>query len=172
MKKTLLFSTLLLSSSLLFASENIAIKNPGFEDGLNAWTLNKGLESDVSVTKEAANTGEGGVRISDQSATEYIRLIAQNVRVEAGKTYKLRFFVNQRSGNSANVHFWFLDSYEEQIEPRSIMGPPEETAPGWKEYEIVVKAPENASYAEIHIQSNRTAIGVTDFDDFVFEKLD
>jgi hypothetical protein len=172
MKILRFLSVLLFVSAPVFAAEIIAIKNPGFEDGLNAWTLDKGQESDVGPTKEAAKTGETGLRVSDQSETEYIRLIAQNVRVEAGKTYKLRFFVNQRTGSGANVHFWFLDSYEEPIEPRTVLGPPAETVPGWKEYESVIKAPENASYAEIHIQSNRAAVGVTDFDDFVFEQLD
>jgi hypothetical protein len=172
MKMPRLLSLLILISLPVLAAEVIAIKNPGFEDGLNAWTLNKGQESNVSLTKEGSNTGEAGLRISDQSETDYIRLVAQNVRVEAGKTYKLRFFVNQRTGSSANVHFWFLDSYEEPIEPRTIAGPPFETAPGWKEYEIVMKAPADASYAEIHIQSNRLGVGVTDFDDFVLEQLD
>ncbi|MEX1119745.1 MAG: carbohydrate binding domain-containing protein [Terrimicrobiaceae bacterium] len=173
MKKTHIFPILLFAgTSILTAAEPIPIKNPGFEKGFDAWTLDKGLESEGTVIKEAARTGEAGFRHADASPTEYVRLISQNVRVKAGKTYKLRFFANQHSGHSANVHFWFLDSFEEAIEPRFIKGPPEEQKPEWVEYEIVAKAPDNAEYAEIHIQSNRAGVGVVDFDDFVLEQVD
>ncbi len=173
MKSIHIFPILVLTgTSLLSAAEQISIKNPGFEQGLDGWTLDKGTESEATVIKEAAHTGEAGFRHADQSPTEYVRLISQNVRVKAGKTYKLKFFSNQQSGHSANVHFWFLDGYEEAIEPRFIKGPPEEQTPGWFAYEIVAKAPDNAEFAEIHIQSNRAGVGVVDFDDFEFEQLD
>jgi len=168
-----IFSVLFfMGTSLISASEQVPLKNAGFEQGLDGWTLDKGLETEATFIKEAAHTGEAGFRQADQSATEYVRLIAQNVRVKAGKTYRLRFFSNQQSGHSANVHFWFLDSYEEAIEPRLINGPPQEQAPGWVAYEIVAKAPDNAEFAEIHIQSNRVGVGVVDFDDFELEQLD
>ncbi len=168
----LLCLLLFTGASFSSAAEQIPLKNPGFEQGLDGWTLDKGAASEATVIKEAAHTGEAGFRHADQSTTEYVRLIAQNVRVKPGKTYKLRFFSNQQSGHSANVHFWFLDSFEEPIEPRMIKGPPEKQAPGWSAYEIVAKAPDNAEYAEIHIQSNRIGVGIVDFDDFELEQLD
>lgn len=147
------------------------VQNPGFEEGMVSWTATKGPEGSVTLSKDAAHGGEAGLRVVDPNETDFLRVEAERIRAVPGKTYRLTFWSNQVDGHTANVHFFFLDMNGERIEPRVIRGAVEGTT-GWKEFEIVAKAPENASEIAIDIQSNRVGVGTVDFDDFAISELD
>ena len=148
-----------------------ALPNPGFESGMEGWTLSKGSPEQAVIVPEAAREGKAGLRVSDPSETEYVRVEGPRLPAQPGKTYRLEFWTNQLSGHGANVHFWFLDSAGEKIEPRMIAGS-KEGATGWERFEIVAKAPANAAEVAADIQTNRVGVGVFYFDAFSLNRVE
>lgn len=151
----------------------LPLPNPGFEAGKNSWADDKGSSQ---VTAEAAHTGQGGLRVEDPDAENYVRVISEAVPVVPGKKYQLHFAARQLSGHGVNAILWFLNGEGELIEAvdgsRLLAGPPENDNKDWQEFSVSGLAPKNAVSAQVHVQSNRVAIGVVDFDDFRLEQID
>lgn len=174
MKKTfLLLMGCLIPMVCARAQTALPLTNPDFEDGKTGWTDTKGTSQ---VTTEAARSGKAGLRVTDEDPKNYIRVISQSVPVKPGKRYQLRFSARQVSGHGVNAILWFLDDDGNLIRSadgiRLLAGPPEDDNTAWREFIITGVAPENAAAAQVHIQSNRIAIAVVDFDDFRLERLD
>jgi len=170
--KTVLLAGLIPLASL-FAETEIAVANAGFEEGKKGWTDDKGT---TQVLKEAANKGEGGLRIVDNSDQDYVRVVSDPIKIVPGKTYRLECMFNQVSGHGVNSILWFLDKDQEIIAlpdgGRHLIRP-SDTSKGWEKMSVEGKAPENAVYAQIHVQSNRIATDTTvDWDEFTLKQLD
>ncbi len=150
----------------------VPLMNPQFEEGKKAWFDDKGSSQ---VLKEAAFEGEGGLRVVDPNETDYVRVMSEPEKVIPGKTYTLEFMVNQVSGHGVNAILWFLDSDREIIpwpdDSRLLVGPVDGKT-GWEKLSISGTAPANAAYAQVHVQSNRIAVGTVDFDNFVLTQKD
>lgn len=157
----------------LLAETEIAVVNAGFEEGKKGWSDDKGS---AQVLKEAAHKGEGGLRIVDNSEQEYVRVTSDPIKITPGKTYRLECTFNQVSGHGVNSILWFLDK-DQEIIPLPDGGRhlirPSDTSKGWEKMSVEGKAPDNAVYARIHIQSNRIATNTTvDWDEFTLKQLD
>ncbi len=162
----------LLPLAPLFAEAEVPIINGGFEEGKKAWTDDKGT---TQVTKEAANKGEGGLRVLDASETDYIRVVSEPVKINPEKTYRLDCMVNQVSGHGANAILWFLDKDQEIIpwpDGGRLLIRPADGVTGWEKLSVEGRAPANAAYAQVHVQSNRIAIATVDWDEFTLKQLD
>lgn len=161
-----------LTGSVL-AGTVLPLVNPSFEDGKKGWTDDKGSSQ---VVAEAAHSGEKGLRIHDEDAENYVRVISGAVPVIPGQRYQLHFFARQVSGHGVNAILWFLDDEDNLIQAtdgtRLLAGPPENDNTEWQEFTITGVAPKNAVTAQVYVQSNRVAIGVVDFDDFRLEQID
>jgi len=126
----------LLPVAPLFAEAEIAVPNAGFEEGKKGWTDDKG---DTAVVKEAVNTGEGGLRIVDNSDQDYVRVISSPVKITPGKTYRLDCIFNQVSGHGVNSILWFLDKDEEIIpwpDGSRLLIRPSDTSKGWEKMSV------------------------------------
>jgi hypothetical protein len=156
-----------------FAETDIAVPNAGFEEGKKGWTDDKGTSQ---VLKEAAQTGEGGLRIVDNSEQDYVRVVSDPISITPGKTYRLECSFNQVAGHGVNAILWFLDKDQEIIpwpDGSRLLIRPSDTSKGWEKLSVEGKAPANAAYAQIHIQSNRIATDTTvDWDDVTLKQLD
>ena len=155
-----------------FAGTPITVANPGFEEGKKAWTDDKGASE---VTKEAAHSGNAGLRVVDPNLTDYNRVISEPVTITPGKTYRLDMMVRQMQSHGINGILWFLDENKKIIpwpDGSRLLIRPADEATGWEKLGVEGKAPANAVYAEIHIQSNRMAAATVDFDDITLTQLD
>lgn len=153
-------------------ANSLTIVNPGFEDGKKGWTDDKGAST---VTKEAAQKGEGGLRVVDTNETDYVRVISDPIPVTPGKTYELECLFNQVSGHGVNAILWFLDKDKEIIpwpDGGRLLIRPSDVSKGWEKMGVKGKAPENAVYAQIHVQSNRIAVATVDWDEFTLKQVD
>lgn len=162
----------LLPLAPLFAETDVPIINNGFEEGKKAWTDDKGTSQ---VSKEAANKGEGGLRVVDTSDTEFSRVISEPIKITPGKTYRLDCMVNQVSGHGINAILWFLDKDQEIVpwpDGGRLLIRAADGAVGWEKLGVEGTAPENAVYAQVHVQSNRIAVATVDFDEFTLKQLD
>jgi hypothetical protein len=170
-KSVLLAGVLPLTS--LLAEKEIAVANPGFEQGKKNWTDDKGTSQ---VLKEAAQTGDAGLRIVDNSEQDYVRVISDPIPITPGKTYRLEASFNQVAGHGVNAILWFLDKDEKIIpwpDGGRLLIRPSDTSKGWERMGVDGRAPDNAAFAQIHIQSNRIATDtVVDWDDFTLKQLD
>ena len=157
----------------LFAETEIAIANAGFEAGKKGWTDDKGS---TQVLKEAANKGEAGLRVVDNSDQDYVRVVSDPIQITPGKTYRLECTFNQVSGHGVNSILWFLDKDNEIIpwpDGGRLLIRPSDTSKGWEKMSVEGTAPANAVAAQIHIQSNRIATNTTvDWDEFTLKQLD
>lgn len=155
-----------------FAGTPITVMNPGFEEGKKAWTDDKGTSE---VTKEAAHSGNAGLRVVDPNLTDYNRVISEAITITPGKTYRLDMMVRQMQSHGINGILWFLDENKKIIpwpDGSRLLIRPADEATGWEKLGVEGKAPANAVYAEIHIQSNRMAAATVDFDDITLTQLD
>lgn len=163
----------LLSLASLFAETEIAVPNAGFEAGKKGWTDDKGS---TQVSKEAANKGGAGLRVVDNSAQDYVRVVSGSIKITPEKTYRLECMFNQVAGHGVNAILWFLDKNNEIIpwpDGGRLLIRPSDTSKGWEKMSVEGKAPANAVYAQIHIQSNRIATNTTvDWDEFTLKQLD
>lgn len=162
-----------LAAAPLFASTPVTILNPGFEEGKKAWTDDKGQES--LVIKEAAHSGNLGLRVVDPNLTDYNRVISDPIKITPGKSYRLEMMVRQVKSHGINGILWFLDENKKIIpwpDGSRLLIRPADEATGWEKLGVEGKAPENAVYASIHIQSNRMAEATVDFDDITLTQLD
>jgi hypothetical protein len=167
------FLAVLLPLVPLGAETEMAVTNAGFEEGRKGWTDDKGA---AQVLKEAAFQGAAGLRIVDTSAEDYVRVISDPIKVTPGKTYRLECQFNQVAGHGVNAILWFLDQEEEIIpwpDGGRLLIRPSDTSKGWEKLSVDGKAPANAAFAQIHIQSNRIATDTTvDWDEITLKQLD
>ncbi len=169
--KIALFASLLPMASI-FAGTPVPVVNPGFEEGKKAWTDDKGTSA---VTKEAAHSGNAGLRVVDPNLTDYNRVVSEPIKITPGKTYRLDMMVRQVQSHGVNGILWFLDAEQEIIpwpDGSRLLIRPADEATGWEKLGVEGKAPANAVYAQIHIQSNRMAAATVDFDDVTLTQLD
>ena len=162
----------LLPLTQLSAESVVPILNNGFEEGKKAWTDDKGT---AQVTKEAANKGQGGLRVVDTDETDYIRVVSEPVKITPEKTYRLDCMVNQVSGHGTNAILWFLDQDQKIIpwpDGGRLLIRPADGVTGWENLSVEGRAPAGAVYAQVHVQSNRIAIATVDWDEFTLKQLD
>lgn len=162
----------LLAAVSASAGTPVTVLNPGFEEGKKAWTDDKGTSE---VTKEAAHSGNAGLRVVDPNLTDYNRVISEPVKITPGKTYRLEMMIRQMQSHGINGILWFLDENKKIIpwpDGSRLLIRPKDEATGWEKLGVEGKAPDNAVYAEIHIQSNRMAAATVDFDDITLTQLD
>jgi hypothetical protein len=169
---TALIAGLLPLASLL-AETDIAVANAGFEEGKKGWTEDKGT---AQVLKEAAYKGEAGLRIVDNSEQDYVRVVSDPIKITPGKSYRLECSFNQVAGHGVNSILWFLDKDTEIIpwpDGGRLLIRPSDTSKGWEKMSVEGKAPANAVYAQIHVQSNRIATNTTvDWDEITLKQID
>jgi hypothetical protein len=155
-----------------WAGAPVAIPNGDFEKGMEGWTVDKGT---ASTSPEAVRSGKQGLRIVDNSETEYVRVISESIPATPGATYTLSVWFNQIAGHGVNALLWFADASDDLINPDGdrMMIRPADTDKGWMQRTVTAKAPANAVAMRVHVQSNRIATGATvDFDDFALTKED
>jgi len=155
--------------STAFAQSELALRNPGFEEGNKWWALVDEGISEV-VPDAAHGDGANGLRITDESDNAGASVFSQLMPAKPGATYTLSFWGRYLRGNGIAVSLVFYDS------DKKIVGDPLEQSKSsvtlaegtteWTQFSVNGVAPANAETLRIWIHSFYAAKPIGDVDDF------
>lgn len=167
-----LFSLLLGSApALLPAQEDaLALINPGFEAGIEGWTVS-GTSSpeNVQVTEEAAMAGSKGLKLQDTDGDHAYRVSSSPVAIEPGGDYQVNFQGNsEQNGGGIGVAMVFYDAANSELNPITVPKVwPACLVKDKSYFSIRAIAPEGAKSLRIVITSFSAPGGEAIVDDFV-----
>lgn len=162
-----------LAASLLLAFASAGaqeVPNGGFEQDLTDW--NTGGDRDMTVAvKDAARTGQLGVRVTDESDGQGSSVTSLPVEALPGTQYELSCWGRGVSGTGGvGVYLRFLNESGGRIGKDSTVTVPAEVKE-WKSYSVKNTAPEGAVSAVVWIHSYARDTPVVDLDDFVLKAV-
>ncbi len=166
MAKWLTFSLL-----LAFASAGAQeFPNGGFEQDLTDW--NTGGDRDMTMAiKEAARTGQLGVRVTDESDGQGSSVTSLPMEALPGTEYELTWWGRGGSGSGGvGVYLRFLNEAGKGTGKDRVVTVPAE-AKEWKAYSVKGTAPESAVSVVVWIHSYAKDTPVVDLDDFVLKAV-
>ncbi len=160
----------LLACLPLVAAEPLPLVNPGFEQGLTGWKLEDAGMS--SLSQEQAATGKASLKVVDASEKDGSNAVATPVEVNGVGVYRLRGKAWPVSGAGCGIYVRALDKNGQVIGKGDEFqrGAPTE-AGGWRNFEIMIDAPEGTAALQLWIHSYGAAQVVCYLDDFAFEQL-
>ncbi len=163
--KLLLAACLLLPASLLRAQ---LLTNPGFESGLDDWTVTE-KTSISSSTAEAAYEGKAGLRINDESADSGANIASSRFDVTPGQKITLKFMARSPNGTIASVSILPYGSSSQPLLDEKGRPPTNvviKQSSDWAHYAVEYVVPQEASAFTISIRSWSTPTGIVDLDNF------
>ncbi len=144
---------------LTLASTSVAttidIPNTGFEDRLAGWsTTNDNMMT--SVVREAAFSGELGVRVTDLDNEAGSSLASKHFAASPGATYSLSFRGCVREFDSISVYIQFLDANRRILnradKDNEIFVRLKSDANKWRAYTVKGVAPNDARFGRIWVR--------------------
>lgn len=163
--KAILACLSLASVSCLHAQ---VLSNPGFESGMEGWKSTEKTPI-TSVAKEAAHTGEMGLRVNDQSETDGARFSSDAFTVSPGQKVTISFWARSPQGDVAAVSLQPLGARNRPIMDEKGQAPLVigiRTSTDWKQYNGSYTVPDEAESMVITVRSWSKSKGVIDIDDF------
>ncbi|HCE43029.1 MAG TPA: hypothetical protein DET40_05740 [Lentisphaeria bacterium] len=144
------------------------LQNPGFEDGLEGWTLGR-EDAGISVANpEAARTGKVGLRITDKSSKEGSSLYSKAFPAVPDKEYRAQCYARCVKGTGGSgMYLQFLDENGKEInsgnsEVTSLAG-----VRDWTKSEVSAYAPDKTVSVRIWFHSYGSAVVTEDIDDVI-----
>ncbi len=148
----------------------------GFEESGKGWTQPKLQTTGVAFLKEAAKTGEKGLRVTDGDAATDIQVTAPPVPAEPGRKYRVAFSGrNVDGGRGLNVFIRFLDKDGKHIilpEGHRYHFMITEEHREWGRFEFDGVSPAGTAFAEVYIRTNKIAVITADIDDVEIRQVD
>ena len=168
MKK--IFTILSITSSLVFATAQNLVQNPGFETGtLAPWAAGWNTAYSAPSVAADAHTGAFGANYAATGTTGFY----QNVNVTAGQQYTLSFWHKiSGTGNGARIWSNFLDAGDNPInlaadasnDPlrnNNLYLPKNGT---WQQKVVTFTVPANATRLQLHVRAyNNSNVSFDDF---------
>lgn len=150
----------------------LTFPNPGFEE-TSGWSA---VDAPMAMLlKEAAHTGEVGLRIVDKSRTTGSAARSSHIPVEGGTTYALRFWSKAVAQTGVAVYLDFFNAERKMVTTQARRNQIAFTVPGsqttWKQFTVVAQAPEDATTLTAWVHSYNGAVASADFDDFSLARL-
>jgi hypothetical protein len=164
---------LLFASATCLAAENAIVpwENAGFEQNLDAWTVQRG---NFSTPAEAAHEGKAGLRID---ATENATLNYPLIPVDGMKKYRLRLWIRGSVNSLASVSISFQEGSGKAMDLENANDYKKALPTGkeWKEFSFEFTPPESASVLHFKLgvwpKKDATAFDVIDIDGISLEEL-
>ena len=149
---------------------------PGDVEDPTMWTNGEDDSGMTSFAPEAARQGKLGLRVVDESVKQGSNCQSVPIPVTEGKTYELRFWGRNLSGEGIGVYLHFQDATGRTLNnerPNQIISslPPEQNS--WGEFKLHGIAPAGAATLSVWIHSYIASRVSAEYDDFqVFELTD
>ena len=173
-QKFLPLLTVICLSATALAGEQLPLKNPGFEEGLDGWIL---LEQDLpkpmtSVDSVSAHSGSAGLRVNDQDKQKGSSLVSQPLPAEPGRTYRVHFFARASADDKGAVYLRFYDANRKILNLENLPKAQLTASTDWKKYDFDAVSPDETVSLGIWIHTWTGATGVMEVDDFSVEVSD
>lgn len=151
---------------LAFASAGAQeVANGGFEQDLTDWDTRGDRDMTLAI-KEAARTGQFGVRVTDESDGQGSSVTSLPMEALPGTQYEVSCWGRGVSGSGGvGVYLRFLNEGGGRVGKDNAVTVPAEVKE-WKSYSVKNTAPEGAVSAVIWIHSYAKDTPVVDLDDF------
>nr|WP_321453336.1 chitobiase/beta-hexosaminidase C-terminal domain-containing protein [uncultured Carboxylicivirga sp.] len=172
MKKSLLFSLILLLAVSLGVKAQNLVTNPSFENWEDANTPT-GWDKAENLTQESTIVKDGQYSVKQTAGTKDIM---QVISVEEGKSYVLSYYYLDNDVN-AKSRIWStwrdagnaeVNANNSEMKPNSYS----EDNAEWQQFSAIVKAPAGATsmYLEVRSYNDNDKGGVIYYDNFILEE--
>ncbi|NLF17702.1 MAG: hypothetical protein GX595_10660 [Lentisphaerae bacterium] len=151
----------------------LPLPNAGFEEGLAGWADSSKAPMGT-VTPEAAQSGEAGLRIVDADNRAGSALRSGRVPVRPGFSYALRFWGRTLSGSGMAVYLEFYDADGRLLTTHAAGREIAFSLPArrdWAAYTLVGTAPEGSAQAGVWLHSINAAVVTADLDTLSLSEL-
>lgn len=165
----------LLCTASAWATDPLALPNPGFEEGTEGWTISKedAAASLSQISPEAAHAGSNGLRVKQGEEGVGSWMQSSKVPIEQGQNYRLSFFARCVENSGIGVWVQYFNSERKPIKQNpdvAIQIP--QSAKDWTEYHLDLAPPEGAVSVSFAVHSYSKRPCLADFDDFSVTPID
>jgi hypothetical protein len=151
------------------STEWTAVTLPGgtFEPGDAGWNFSSAQGFAASVSKAAAHTGEGGLRLEGRGDDTKASASSPRVKVDGALSYRLTFRGRVTEGAGTGVYLRFLDPDGRELQ-RDGASVGTDRGNAWTDYRIIAVPPVDAATVEVVIQrpGHRPPGYAVELDDF------
>lgn len=162
-------SLLVQGAFCLCAETTDVLFQDGFEDGLQTWVVQEEVPMST-IHPDAAQSGERGLRVIDESTKEGSSVSTPRFPVEPGMAYRLKFSAHNVSGGGSALYLRFFDENGKQLNRSSDLQTI--NSKNWREYAITAAPPQGAVSVDGWIHSYAGATAVINIDDVVLEAFE
>lgn len=161
---TLLFTPAFLLC-LAAADASAPVENPGFEQGLDGWIVQRG---ELTTPGEAAHEGRAGLRID---GSENATISARPIPIDGGKRYILKLWIRGVENSHAGIELSFSDGSGRpmDLENAESFKKPMPTGKEWKAFRFEFTAPEAVSFLRLKLgvwpKKDAPAVDTVDIDE-------
>jgi len=171
----------LFAGAAVAAAATLPLPNPGFENGLEGWTLSADAGEAVRVLPEAASLGKKGLRVQMAATLARFTVTSGKLAVTPGRSYQVDFWAGGGGQGAAPgqalVETVFTDAKGTELKPDlpTIRIWPAKNVAGERYFgkaTIGGAAPANATALVVRIKHSGPGVGAVDLDDFCVKELE
>jgi oligo-alginate lyase len=140
--------------------------NPGFETGLDGWSIPVSDHGMTTLSHDAAYAGGNGIQVVDDDADAGSSLSSVSVAVRPGQGCELSFQARVTHGAGIGVYLVFTDKDGAFVVPRDTFTISVPAGTEWKRSTLSAVAPEKAVLMQVWVHSYQKAKVTAQFDDF------
>lgn len=162
----LLILSALFSGMMMERAQALALENPGFEDGLEGWTIPAPDHGMSRLSSAAAHSGSQGLEVEDDNPSSGSSVRSRLIPVTPGMHLRLAGFSKVVEGSGLGVYLIFSDATGKTLERKEPFVCQILNADGeWAKFTYYVPAPDQAANVAVWIHSYGKAEVRAYFDD-------
>ena len=167
--------------TVVVSAATLPLQNPGFENGLEGWTLSADAGDAVRVLPEAASLGKKGLRVQVLASAPRFTVTSGKLAVTPGRSYTVDFWGGGGGAAAGQgrvlVELVFEDAKGSALKPDMAqirVWPAKDVAGGryFGKVTIGAAAPAGAVTLAVRIKPYGSVAGAVDLDDFCVKELE
>lgn len=157
----IVFSMFGYTSPVRVSAAPLSLTNPGFEDGMEGWTLVVGSQDQVTIDSTIVSEGLKSLKIADTSKSASYMVESNKIAVNEGYKYTAaaKFYQKGRTAGYANISLVFYNA-DHALIPISPVA--EATATylnnAWTDLSVSRNAPDGAAYVSIRLATTTSYV--------------
>lgn len=171
-----LFTGALFAAGLLSAAEPLPFPNPGFESGIESWSIDKNDQAAglSQVKPEAAHTGKSGLRVTQKDGDPGSWLQSSRIPIAEAQAYRLEFWSRVVSNSGIGVWVQFYDSERKPIKPAGgdLTVQLQPNPSDWTRQQLNFTPPAGSEYFSLAVHGYSKRPVLADFDDFALTPVE
>lgn len=157
----IVFSMFGYTSPVRVSAAPLSLTNPGFEDGMEGWTLVVGSQDQVTIDSTIVSEGLKSLKIADTSKSASYMVESNKIAVNEGYKYTAaaKLYQKGRTAGYANISLVFYNA-DHALIPISPVA--EATATylnnAWTDLSVSRNAPDGAAYVSIRLATTTSYV--------------